>query len=239
MEAAHVIPKKDLSSWQKWEPGTFDQLKNRQKTESQPPAPQTPEPVISPGKPAANTAKTIEQEAIVLPTAEQIERIYQQAQEEGKTAGYEEGKEQAAHETAKEMHQLQSLIQTFEQELMQIDQVIAKDLLALSIDLAKKITTQALQIKPELILPVVEEALRQLPSVSQHIKIMVHPDDAGRIRSHLKSQLPHMKCQIHEDAQIEPGGCRIESGGCEVDATLATRWQRILEPLDQNPDWLT
>ncbi|WP_300287909.1 FliH/SctL family protein [Nitrosomonas sp.] len=219
MEAAHVIPKKDLSSWQKWEPGTFDQLKNRQKTESQPPAPQTPEPVTSPGKLAANTAKTIEQEAIVLPTAEQIERIYQQAQEEGKTAGYEEGKEQAAHETAKEMHQLQSLIQTFEQELMQIDQVIAKDLLAL--------------------LPVVEEALRQLPSVSQHVKIMVHPDDAGRIRSHLKSQLPHMKCQIHEDAQIEPGGCRIESGGCEVDATLATRWQRILEPLDQNPDWLT
>lgn len=238
MEAAHVIPKKELSSWQKWEFGTFDQFKNRQKTDPQNLAPQAPEPVTVSEKQPLHIQEVAEQDAIALPTAEQIEQIYQQAREEGKTTGYKEGMEQARHATLTEIQHLQSLIGALEQELKQVDQTMAQDILALAMDLARKIITHALEIKPELILPVVEDALRQLPAVSQPVRLAVHPDDAVRIRSHLENHPGYPKWHIHEDMQIEPGGCRVESGGCEVDATLATRWQRTLSVLGQDQHWL-
>lgn len=178
MEAAYVIPKKELSSWQKWEFGSLDPLKSRQKTESPEKTPHTARSADQPGNQVAAGAKTTAHEAIVLPTAEQIEQIYQQAREEGKTAGYQEGMQQAKHAALVEVKHLQSLTSALEQELKQIDQIMAQDLLTLAIDLARKITSHALEIKPELILPVVEEALRQLPAISQPIRLTLHPDDA-------------------------------------------------------------
>lgn len=228
MEAAYVIPKKELSSWQKWEFNALDTFKTKQKTESPEQNQHNPKSPIEPKQ----------QEAVALPTAEQIEHIYQQAREEGALAGYQEGKAKAAHEIEAEVKCLQSLINTFEQELRQIDQTVAQDLLALSIDLAKKMASEALQIKPELILPIVEKALHQLPAGTQSLRLTMHPDDATRVREHLENQLTHSKWRILEDTQIEPGGCRIEAGGCEVDATLTTRWQRVLAPLGQEQDWL-
>ncbi|MXS80816.1 flagellar assembly protein FliH [Nitrosomonas eutropha] len=239
MEAAYVIPKKDLSSWQKWEFGSLDPLKSRQKTEFSQKIPQATKPVNQPEKQMISDQEVTGQDTIVLPTAEQIEQIYQQAHEEGKTAGYQEGMKQAKQTAAAEAQRFQALINTFAREVKDIDQAMAQDLLALAVDLARKITGQALQIKPELILPIVEDAIRQLTSVSQPIQLTLHPDDAARIRTHLEDHPAHPKWHIQEDAQIEPGGCRVESGGCEVDATLSTRWQRTLAALSQDPDWLT
>ena len=238
MEAAYVIPKKELSSWQKWEFGSLDPLKSRQKTGTPEKTPHTAKPADQPENEVAVETEVAGHEAIVLPTAEQIEQIYQQAREEGKAAGYQEGMQQARHAALIEIKHLQSLTDTLEQELKQIDQTMAQDLLTLAIDLARKITNHALEIKPELILPIVEEALRQLPAVSQPIRLALHPDDAERIRGHLENHPAHPKWHIHEDTQIEPGGCRVESGGCEVDATLATRWQRTLAVLGQEQPWL-
>lgn len=239
MEAAYVIPKKDLSSWQKWEFGSLDPLKSRQKTESSQKTPQATKPVNQPEKQMISDQEVTRQDTIVLPTTEQIEQIYQQAHEEGKTAGYQEGMEQAKQTVTAEAQRFQALANTFAREVKDIDQTMAQDLLALAVDLARKITGQALQIKPELILPIVEDAIRQLTSVSQPIQLTLHPDDAARIRTHLEDHPAHPKWHIQEDAQIEPGGCRVESGGCEVDATLSTRWQRTLAALSQDPDWLT
>lgn len=233
MEATYVIPKKELSAWQKWEFGSLDPLKSRKKTETPEKKPQSVNPVNQPEKQTVS-----EQTTIALPTAEQIEKIYQQAREEGQTAGYQEGLEQAKHTVTTEVQRLQSLANTFAQELQEVDQAMAQDLLALAIDLAKKITAQTLQIKPELILPVVEEAVRQLPVVSQPIRLILNPDDAVHIRAYLEEHPAHPKWHVHEDTKIEPGGCRIESGGCEADATLATRWQRTLATLGQNQGWL-
>lgn len=238
MEAAHVIPKKELSTWQKWEFSTLDSLKSKQRNifpENTPPA---TEPLDQPSKSVQTGQEAAELNPVVLPTAEQIEQIYQQAYEEGKTTGYQEGKAQAEGESLAEIQQLQSLITSIGQELKQVDQTMAQDLLALAIDLARKIIGQALTVKPELIVPVVEEALRQLPTASQPVRLTLHPDDAVHIRNHLENHTAHPKWHIHEDNQIEPGGCRIESGGCEVDATLATRWQRTLASIGQDSSWL-
>ncbi|MBK6618110.1 MAG: flagellar assembly protein FliH [Nitrosomonas sp.] len=232
MDAAQVIAKKDLTDWKKWEFGALDAFRSMQKNEVVEPS--TPKPA----KTTQNSNTSSRQGAVILPTAEQIEIIYQQARDEGTQAGYLAGKEQAAQESVTERQRLHLLISTFEQELVKIDQTIAQDILILVMDLARKMVGQTIQAKPELVLSVIETALRQLPITTQPLRLKLHPQDAVLVREHFVSQSAHLKWEITEDGQIEPGGCQVESGGCEVDATLPTRWQRTLASLGQEQAWL-
>jgi len=232
MDAAQVIAKKDLTDWKKWEFGALDAFRSMQKNETI----ETSTP--KPAKTTQNTSAPSRQEAVILPTAQQIETIYQQARDEGTQAGYQAGKEQAARESTAERQRLYSLMSSFEQELIKMDQSIAQDVLTLALDLARKMVGQALQARPELVLPVIEAALRQLPITTQPLRLKLHPRDVASVRNHFANQSVQSKWEIIEDSQIEPGGCLVESGGCEVDATLSTRWQRTLSSLGQEQPWL-
>ena len=44
--------------------------------------------------------------------------------------------------------------------------------------------------------------------------------------------------KIVEDAQIERGGCRLETPTTEVDATLETRWRRVVASLGRDDSWI-
>ena len=204
MEPDSVVPKEKRSAYQRWELDSFDGSKP-QKTS-----------------------------ATILPTVEQVERIYQQAREEGHAMGYREGQQQAQAEATR----LQTLLSELEQALQQFDQQVAQDLLALALEVARKMLGQALKIHPELVLAVVQEAIRCLPHATQHIHLTLHPDDAALVRTHLSDQFSQFDWKIREDPQIGQGGCRVEAGGSEVDATLSTRWQRILASLGQESNWL-
>ncbi|MGH8429807.1 MAG: FliH/SctL family protein, partial [Solimonas sp.] len=43
---------------------------------------------------------------------------------------------------------------------------------------------------------------------------------------------------VVEDAQMERGGCRVETATNQIDASVATRWQRIAAALGKESDWL-
>ena len=135
------------------------------------------------------------------------------------------------------MVQLQTLLSNLVQDLHKIDQHVADDLLDLVIVLTKKMVTQALKLKPELIVPIVQEAIRNLPNVMQHPRLYLHPDDAKIVHLHLDDQLTQDNWSIREDAQLARGGCRIEANGSEIDASLEIRWQRILSAIGQNDSW--
>ena len=45
--------------------------------------------------------------------------------------------------------------------------------------------------------------------------------------------------RIIEDNALTPGGCRVELGSSEVDATLETRWRRVIESIGINQEWLS
>ncbi len=210
MNSPSVIPKKQLSSFQKWELGSFETNLANNTTQLD------------------ESVDQVTKETISLPTAEQIEAIYQQAKNEGYQAGYQEGKQHATVEMEATIQHLQVLMVKFEEELQHIDQTVAQELLELAIEFARKIVTQSLELKPELIIPIIQEAIQHLPSAMQPLHIILHPEDATLVRIQLENQLSHSKWKIYENSQIERGGCKVEAGGCEIDATLASRWKTIL-----------
>ena len=60
------------------------------------------------------------------------------------------------------------------------------------------------------------------------------------MRQHLGEQFAQTGTQIIEDNTITPGGCQLLAGASEVDASIETRWKRVLEAIGTEPQaWLT
>ena len=157
-----------------------------------------------------------------------------EAHEQGYAAGYAEGIATAQANAEK----IGAVMTHLEQALREVDQNIADQLLATAVEIASQMLRQSLRIKPELLIPVVKEAVATLNAHSGHPALLAHPDDAELIRNQLGDQLSHNSWRIIDDATLTPGGCRVELGASEVDATMETRWRRVLESIGISQDWL-
>ncbi len=172
--------------------------------------------------------------AIQLPTAEQLERLQQQAHDEGYAAGYREGNGRAAAETTR----LQQVVAALTEESQQCDQRLADELLALSLTISKQVLRQALQLHPELILAVINEVLSQAPQTQRRAHLILHPEDAALVRTRLGEQLTRSGWEIIEDVAVLRGGCRLKTSECDIDATLENRWQRVAAAIGDGHAWI-
>ena len=231
------IPKEKLTAYQRWEVAAFDEAEQaalRAEKEAAARAEQALAQLASQPQPTEETIESV-QEAVALPTAADIERIHAEAHNQGYQAGYEEGIA-AARNTAQ---QLDALMTGVQQSIGSLDQQIAEQLLATALEVAQQVMRQSLQIRPELILPVVREAITTLHPHPGHPLLFLHPDDAEIIRAQLGEQLAHNNWRILEDSTLTRGGCRVEHGASEVDATLETRWRRVIESMGLTQEWLS
>ena len=172
-------------------------------------------------------------EAVVLPTADQLERLHQQAQEEGYAAGHREGSDKAAAEAA----QLRQIVAALTQESQRFDQRLADDLLRLALAISGQVLRHALKLRPELILEIVNEVLGQWPLSHQRAHLILHPEDAALVRTSLGERLRQSGWEIIENAQTSRGGCRLEATECEIDATLERRWERVVNAIGSEHAW--
>jgi len=168
--------------------------------------------------------------AVILPTADQIVALQQRAHDEGFASGVAEVRAQA--------RQLGAVSAAFTGAVATLEAYMADSLLNLALELAQKIIRQSLAIRPELILPVVREALRELSGTYQNNTLLLNPADAELVSSHLSQELAKNGWRVIVDERIESGGCRVESGSGEVDATLTQRWQLTMATLGRNDAWL-
>lgn len=210
-----------LTAWERWELADFDGEGGKGGAEA---APAT----------AAGQA-----EPFKMPTATEIERMYQQAHDEGYKVGHEEGHQaglQAGQAAGlKEAQHLAKIAARLQSGLAELDNQVAEELLALAVELAREVIREEISARPETLLNIVREALSQLPH--QHAAIYLHPEDASLLRSYLGDQLAHAGHRIHEDFKLARGDCLVETGGSQVDATVAMRWRRVLEGLGVTTAW--
>ncbi len=228
------IPKEKLSAYERWEVAAFDEAEQAAantaldvapEPEAEPEPEPDPEPVIA----------LQDEPPVIFPTAAEIEQMHVDAHQQGYDAGYEEGIAKARDAAA----QIDTLMSNLQHALHELDQQVAEQLLSTSVEIAKQVIRQSLKIKPEWLIPVVKEAIATLHPHQGHPLLIAHPKDAVLIRSHLGEQLSHTNWKIIEDASITPGGCRVELGASEVDATLESRWQRVLESIGVSQEWLS
>lgn len=180
---------------------------------------------------------------ITLPTIEKISAIEEQARQEGYDAGHAEGMEQGLTQgrdrAREETERLRQLADTFAAELGKADDAISQQVLDLALDLARAMLKSALVIQPELVIPIVKEAVRYLPILQQPALLYLNPGDAVLIRERIGDELTKTGWQLTEDSQLDAGSCRVETASNQIDATLPTRWQRLTAALSKDSSWLT
>jgi flagellar assembly protein FliH len=179
---------------------------------------------------------------IAYPTVEELEAIREQARQEGYDEGHEAGHADAIEAgkivTAEELQHMRALAATFSSALQDADQLIANDVLDLALQLAKGMLKNALQVKPELILPIVRDAIEYLPVLQQPALLVLHPDDAAVVRAGIGEELDKGGWRVVEDPQVGRGGCKVDTASNQIDATAASRWQRLSHALGKEVDWL-
>jgi flagellar assembly protein FliH len=212
------IPKEQQTAYQRWEMSAFTegQAGNRQSSLKQ-------------KKPASESAASI---------AGALESIRKEAYTKGMQEGFAVGMDKAKEYAAKDHAQFLAIASAFENALEMADQKIEEDILALALDIAKLMLKTKINTDPDIILPVVRDAIHYLPQVQKPARIIVHHDDARILRDQLGEELADQAWQIQEDNNIERGGCLVETGENQIDATNAMRWKRITDALAQSNDWL-
>ncbi|PKO89306.1 MAG: flagellar assembly protein FliH [Betaproteobacteria bacterium HGW-Betaproteobacteria-12] len=225
-----IIPKDELTSYQRWQAGSFD--KKPLAAEAPPAA------VAKEAKPAAP-----QEPQVKLPTAEEIERMHEEARAQGYAAGLVEGREKAeqaarqlAEQAAEQMAgRFAGLLDNLRRSLNELDQSVADQLLALAIEIAAQVTRSHIDTREDALLPIVREAISTLPLHHAHIVLRLNPADAAHVRTLLGDELSHSATQIVDDSTISTGGCLVLAGASEIDATIETRWKRVLEAIGAEP----
>ena len=222
---SNKIPKEQQTAYQRWEMASFD------------------EPVAVLEVPAPTAAE-------IQANEDEIARLYQEAHDkgyrdglaEGLTTGLEEGRaiglEEGRVDAARELAALQQIAQRFSTEVAQASDTVAEDLLTLALDVAKAMLKTVLIVRPEIVLPIIGEAIRYLPSLQQPAVLFVNAEDAQLIKDHLGDELDQAGWRVAEDVHMERGGCRIDTASNQIDATVSTRWQRITTALGKESTWL-
>lgn len=185
-----------------------------------------PEPEPMPEQPSPEALAAIREEARLI------------GYEEGRVAGHADALAQGKIASSKELAHLKQIAQAFSGALAEADQTIAGDVLDLALHLARCMLNTALHVRPELILPLVREAIQLLPVVQQPAILMLNPEDAKVVREGLGEELEQGHWRIVEDGQIERGGCKVDTASNQIDAQAAARWERLTHALGKDLDWL-
>lgn len=220
--------KSNLTAWERWELASLEMGD-------------------TPAKKPPLSRKSEPPPEVRIPTAEEIEQIHRQAHDagfqEGRAAGHEEGyqagiaKGQQEGRVAGEeaSRQLLAVAAKLDAALAELDVQVAEELMALALEVAQEVLRQTISLHPETVVTVVRDALGYLPH--QHANIYLQPDDAALVREYAGDQLNHAGHRIHEDPRLQRGDVLIEAGGAQVDATVASRWRRVIATLGRDLPW--
>jgi flagellar assembly protein FliH len=176
---------------------------------------------------------------------EAIGRAHAAGQAEGHAAGRAEAEAEAAQRMAdylagegEQMAQrFAGLLQAATAQLADSEQQIARGTLEIACALARQVLRQELASRPEVLLPVVQEAVAMLLADARSASVRLAPPDFERLAPALESEFSGRSVSLRADAEIAPGDCLVESAGAVVDGGVATRWARAVAALGLRLPW--
>ncbi|MBL8336733.1 MAG: flagellar assembly protein FliH [Rhodoferax sp.] len=137
-------------------------------------------------------------------------------------------------ETARRFAQL---IESAEQQLGASQQAMAQGVLELACAIARQVLRQELSVNPNVLQPVIREALSVLAVDSKAAIVRLHPVDVEVLQEALETEFAGMALALVADASVKPGGCVVAASGTVVDGTLDTRWRRAVANLGLASPW--
>ncbi|WP_423682084.1 flagellar assembly protein FliH [Undibacterium sp. WLHG33] len=221
-----VLRKDDVSAYQRWEMASFGETRPHHMLEPKlDPVPARLVPTVSEQE-LEEIREKARQEAYAVG--------YQEAYERGLREGQEAGQMMAAENMQPDIQSMHILLDKLSAELKEVGKTTGKELLDLAISLASAILKTRVELDQNIILPIVEDAIAQLPSAQVNASISLNPADANIVKKNLGDTLIANGWRIVPDQQLSRGDCKIETSQNLIDSSIDTRWERLTAILRKN-----
>lgn len=130
--------------------------------------------------------------------------------------------------------------QLFESANAQIEesqQVMAKGVLELAVELARQVLRHELSSNPNALQPVIREALGVLATDCKAAVVRLNPLDLDVLEEVLRQEFSGLALTLLADVTVTRSGCLVEAAGTVVDGTIGKRWSRAVARLGLVSSW--
>ncbi|WP_406678105.1 FliH/SctL family protein [Neomoorella carbonis] len=188
---------------------------------------------------AAAILEQARREAAAIKEAALAER--QKALEEGRAAGeargYQEGLSRAEEEAVRIRREAEAAREEARQVLAEAQRTYREmlsaaegDIIELALAIAGKIIGQEIELRPELVVEMARQAVRQVAEGQNYI-IYTSPEAADIIRRRraelLAEAAPGARLQVIADPAFKAGGCRVETENGFIDAGVDSQLEEL------------
>lgn len=156
---------------------------------------------------------------------------YQAGYDEGLKIGREEGLTEYNAQLQAALVPIADLIKEADTAVQGMDAHLSESLLQLSLTVGRQLAGEALAANPEQVLELIRAILHEDPMLTDKPVLLLNPDDLELVKQHLEHEIATVGWKLRADDRLERGGCRLISANGELDATIETRWQRIVHQL--------
>jgi len=147
-----------------------------------------------------------------------------EAQARGFAAGRAAGMAEGMAAAAGLVEQLRCTLDALAAPLSAVDAELERVLVALTLEAARRIAQQELNLDPAKVAAVVRDAVSGLGNGARGVAVFVHPDDYAALEQALADQLERAEgWRLVADPEVLPGGCRVESEQASVVSSLDAR----------------
>jgi flagellar assembly protein FliH len=143
--------------------------------------------------------------------------------EKGYAAGYEKGIRDGENEVSEKLKRLEGIIIELENYRAKKTNELLPDIIGLSMEIAKKVIHKEVELDKNVVMYVVNDAVKKIEEREEKITIKVNPLDYGVMLSNidvLKEQTGLKSISVESISSISPGGCYIETHAGEIDARI-------------------
>lgn len=165
------------------------------------------------------------------PSAQQLESLEAEAAREGHARGYAEGYAQGAAAVKADAARMRQMLKHLAAPVAEVDAQTEQALVALTLELARRLVQQELATDPAKMLGIVRDAVSHLSQPTRNLRVRLHPDDARVVSEALSTEEDSESWTLVADRKLMPGDCIVESESARVDARLDTRQAQLAQRL--------
>jgi flagellar assembly protein FliH len=159
------------------------------------------------------------------------ESVAAAAEAAGREAGYAAGLEEGRQRVADAESALAALARELDAAAVAHREATERQAAELAVALAEKIVGTALWVRPELVVDVVETALRGLQDRGR-VVVEVNPDDLELVKaaiSDIAEAEGLARVDVVPERRVDRGGCIVHTDEAEIDGTAAAQIARAAE----------
>jgi len=176
------------------------------------------------------------EEGVTQGQAEGYKAGYEQGQAKGQQDGYQAGLNQIQAEMVDDVTSARELVKNLSQPASDQEMLIKNWLFTTVTQICEVMAIKECEKNQQFVLEAIEKSVAALPMGAEHITMSLNPQDIESLSKYIQGA--QQNWQIKEEAGLSRGSCIVKSTYSEVDFSVASRVQQLLQSIENSEETL-